>query len=49
MHACAAAAPPALRSPLPVNDAVQMPLSAQHDIIDVLAAMALTITAEVRT
>lgn len=49
MHACAAAAPSAPRLSLPVTDVVQMLPSAQRDIVDVLAAMALTITPEVRT
>lgn len=50
MHACAAVAPSALpSSTLSINDPVQMPPGAQRDVVDVLAAMALTITPEVRT
>lgn len=50
MRACAAVVPSAMpATPLPVNDCMQVPPSAQRDVVDVLAAMALTITAEVRT
>lgn len=44
-----AIAPSAVATAAPaVNDAMQIPPSAQRDVVDVLAAMALTITPEVR-
>lgn len=49
MHAVAIAPSTLATAPPPVNDAMQMPPSAQRDVVDVLAAMALTITPEVRT
>lgn len=49
MRACATAAPSAVPLPAPVIDSVHMPPTAQRDVVDVLAAMALTITPEVRT
>lgn len=49
MRACATAAASAAPTPRQRNDAVQLSPSAQRDIVDVLAAMALTITPEVRT
>lgn len=50
MHACSTATPPsALASPKTLIDVVQVLPSVQREVIDVLAAMALTITPEVRT
>jgi hypothetical protein len=48
MSACAAVTPLAASARLAVGDVVPMPPSAQRDVIDVLAAMALPITPEVR-
>lgn len=48
MQICATVAPPTT-SPSPVIDDARLPASAQRDVVDVLAAMALTITTEVRT
>jgi len=49
IQACAAVAPSARPPPSPVVDSVQMLPTVQRDVVDVLAAMALTITPEVRT
>jgi hypothetical protein len=49
MSACTTATPPAASALPAVSDVVPMLPSAQRDVIDVLAAMALTITPEVRT
>jgi len=49
MHAVALAPLATAVVAAPVDDTMQMPPSAQRDVVDVLAAMALTITPEVRT
>lgn len=49
MHAVAVAPSAMATAARPINDAMQMPLSTHRDVVDVLAAMALTITLEVRT
>jgi hypothetical protein len=49
MSACAAVTPPTASALPVVRDLVPMLPSAQRDVIDVLAAMALKITPEVRT
>lgn len=49
MNACAAAAPPIMAPPATVGEVVQVLPSMQRDVIDVLAAMALTSAPEVRT
>jgi len=48
MSACAAVTPTVASARPAVGDVVPMPPSAQRDVIDVLAAMALPITPEVR-
>jgi hypothetical protein len=48
MSACAAVMPPAAPAPRAVSDVVPMLPSAQRDVIDVLAAMAIPIIPEVR-
>jgi hypothetical protein len=47
MNACAAVAPSA--APATVSDVVRVLPDVQRDVVDVLAAMALAITPEVRT
>ena len=49
MSACTTVAQTTASRSLVVSDAVPMLPSAQRDVVDVLAAMALTITPEVRT
>ena len=49
MSACSAVTPPAASALPAISDVVPMVPSAERDVIDVLAAMALTITTEVRT
>jgi hypothetical protein len=49
MNACAAAVPPTVAPPVMVGDVAQVLPSMQRDVIDVLAAMALTSAPEVRT
>lgn len=49
MRTCAAVPSALPAAALPADAPMQMPPSAQRDVVDVLAAMALTITQEVRT
>ncbi len=48
MSACAAVPPPTAPAPRVVSDVVPMLPSTQRDVIDVLAAMAIPITPQVR-
>jgi hypothetical protein len=49
MHACAAITPSGARSTSTVGDFARVLPNLQHDVAEVLAAMALTITTEVET
>jgi hypothetical protein len=48
MHACSTVAPSSVVPPPTVSDLVQVLPSVQREVVDVLAAMVLTITSEVR-